>query len=119
GMSLAYGALTYGVLRERVWSRWLGLGVALSMTLLFALEGEWLLVALHAPLPLLLARPDDAHPRTAVTLLLSGAALVPVLALSSSALLGARPLAWLLVVAGALTIVATIGLARERTWGLA
>ncbi len=118
-LALAYGVLAYGALRARAWARWLGLGVALSVTLLAALDGDWILAALHAPLPLLLARPDDTHPRTAVTLLLGGAALVPVLALSTSAALGFAPAGWLLVAAGLLTVAALVGLARERTWGLA
>lgn len=123
----AYLAIAIGVLRGSAWARWLGFGVALSGTLLALIGGGiplpgWLVLALHAPLPLLLARPDDAHPRTAVSLLLVGAALVPVLGLAASALhalaYGADLSRWALVLGGALGVAGTLALARERTWGL-
>jgi hypothetical protein len=130
-LALLYGALAWGVRRERPWARWLGMGVGLFGVLaavLLAPPLGWappvvergLALALHAALPLCLARPDAVHPRTSLSLLLAGAALVPALAVGVDAVggLACAHTGWAPLAAAALATVGTVGLARERTWGL-
>jgi hypothetical protein len=82
-----------------------------------AVTEQWLLVALHAPLPLCLARPDETHPRTSLSLLLTGAALVPTLIIGLETLVALKT-RWLAVAACTLAAAGAAGLARERSWGL-
>lgn len=124
-----HGTLGVGVARQRVWARWFAMGLAFFWALSalivtgpasgFAEPGleRWALLLLHAPLPLCLARPDDAHPRTSVSLLLTGAALAPALILVAQAI-GALDPSWIVIGGGALATAGACGLARGRTWGL-
>jgi hypothetical protein len=121
GFAVTYGALAAGVWRALAPARWIGLGLALSMTILGIAYSEWIVVALHAPLPLLLARPDDAHPRTALTWLSVGFALVPVILLGAAgleALSHAASLGAMRVLSAVLALAGAVALARQRTWGL-
>lgn len=123
GLVALHAALAFGVLADRPWARWMGIGVGFAWVLATALVGcaaspfVWLFAALHAPLPLLLARPDAVHGRTSVSLLLAGMALPLALTLGLGEL--ARfEVSWVNVVATSLVVIGAVGLARERTWGL-
>jgi len=124
GLAILHAIVALGVLGDRPWARFMGIGLGFYWVLGASLLTEsgpdplaWSLAALHAPLPLLLARPDGVHARTSVSLLLVGFALPLV------ASLGLIELAWFSTswtrVAGMLVVVVgAVGLARERTWGL-
>ncbi|MGE0791820.1 MAG: hypothetical protein AB7S26_39465 [Sandaracinaceae bacterium] len=134
-IAAAHVVIALGAAYDRTWARWLGMGLGLfwSAAALMpevspidvaaphpTLDGEvvrWALVLLHAPLPLLLARPDAAHARTSVSLLVMGVALIPALGLTASGILGLEP-RWVPLAFGAVVVLGTIGLARDRTWGL-
>lgn len=127
-LAAVHGVLAWAVARRGPWARWVAMGVAFYGTLgAIALApslgapgcaaGRWLMVGLHAPLPLLLARPDPLHARTSLSLLLAGAALVPTLTLGLQTL--AFGVLFVLPAAAALLATAgTYGVARGRTWGL-
>jgi hypothetical protein len=129
-----HGALAVGTARDRGWARWLGMGVAgfwtllacavgLSIDLFAATDVAFLgaVIGVHGALVVLLSRPDDTHPRVATSLLLAGLALIPLLVLGVSevvgGLMGGRTSWWELSAAG-LALAGTLGLARSRTWGL-
>lgn len=123
GLMALHATLALGVLADRPWARWMGIGVGFAWVLATALVAcastplVWLFAALHAPLPLLLARVDGVHGRTSVSLLLAGMALPLALSLGLGELTYAS-ISWVNVLATVLVAVGAVGLARERTWGL-
>ncbi|MCA9607934.1 MAG: hypothetical protein KC619_20130 [Myxococcales bacterium] len=123
GLFGLHAVLALGVLGDRPWARWMGIGVGFAWVLATALVGcaasplVWLFAALHAPLPLLLAREDDVHGRTSVSLLLAGMALPLALTLGLGEL-AAIEVSWVNVLATAMVALGAFGLARQRTWGL-
>lgn len=123
GLGTLQGLLGVSVASGRPTARWLAMGVSffwVLTALLLAADAPvaWLLVALHAPLPLLLARPDELHARTSLSLLLAGAALPMVLVLGLPELAMSYGPAWARIGAMAVAIVGVVGLARQRTWGV-
>ncbi|MCB9598054.1 MAG: hypothetical protein H6719_35390 [Sandaracinaceae bacterium] len=123
GLMTLHAVLALGVLGDRAWARWMGIGVgfawvlATSLVACTASPAIWLFAALHAPLPLLLARPDGVHGRTSISLLLTGMALPLALTLGLGEL--ARfSVSWVNLLATGIVAVGAIGLARDRTWGL-
>lgn len=123
GLAVLHGALAVGVWREAPWARWMGIGVGftwvLSTAMMICTAGPmlWLLFVLHAPMPLLLARPDRLPARTSISLLLAGMALPLALSLGLSEA-AHLSISWANVLATGCVAVGAIGLARERTWGL-
>ena len=122
GLAGLHAALAFGVLRDRPWARWMGIGVGFAWVLSTALiacsnPAIWMFGALHAPLPLLLARPDGVHSRTAMSLLLTGMALPLALTLGLGEL-ALMSVSWTVLLGTGLAVVGAAGLARQRTWGL-
>ncbi len=123
GLFGLHSVLAFGALADRPWARWMGIGVGFAWVLATAFVGcaaspaVWLFAGLHAPLPLLLARADDVHGRTSVSLLLAGMALPLALTLGLGEL-AAFEVSWVNVVATVMVAIGALGLARERTWGL-
>ncbi len=117
-----HGALAVGVLRGAAAPRWIAMGLAFFWALFGLVAAPSSahdavragIVLLHAPLPLLLARPDPTHPRTSLSLMLAGGAVVPALLLGAAT----AHLTATLAIAGGLAVIGVCGLARERTWGL-
>jgi len=123
GLAVLHGALAVGVWRGASWARWMGIGVGftwvLTTAMMFCAAGPllWLLFLVHAPMPLLLARPDRLPARTSISLLLAGMALPLALGLGLSEATHLS-ISWANVLATACVAVGAFGLARERTWGL-
>ena len=124
GLAALHAVLAIGVFADKPWARWMGIGVGfywvLGTTMLTETGPDvmaWLLAALHAPLPLLLAKADDVHPRTSVSLLLAGFALPVALSLGLIELAWFST-SWARVAAAVVVVIGAFGLARERTWGL-
>jgi len=123
GLAALHGVLAIGLWRAAPWARWMGIGVGftwvLSTAMMFCAAGPlmWLLFVLHAPMPLLLARPDQLPARTSISLLLAGMALPLALGLGLSEATHLS-VSWANVLATGCVAVGAVGLARERTWGL-
>jgi len=123
GLMALHATLALGVWTGRAWARWMGIGVGFAWVLCTSLiacaapPAVLLFAALHAPLPLLLARQDDIHGRTSLSLLLTGMALPLALSLGLGEL-GLPAVSWALIAGSALVVFGAVGMARGRTWGL-